>query len=159
MGWQPVGWAAVPAPVVLCVHEPPWELDVCQLPGPNRDQPCLSPGGRGGSESPYCIGCFLLWKWLSVMSACMIGTQPSSDTRDKMGALPQAGTGLGEGQGIRPWLPEAGRKPERNMYFLLSGCFWALAWDRPSETGGRCPQHGPGTEHSTGMNIRASWSH
>lgn len=37
--------------VMLGVHEPPWELDVCQLPGPNRDQPCLSPRGRGDSES------------------------------------------------------------------------------------------------------------
>lgn len=27
--------------VVLGMHEPPWELDVCQLPGPN--EPCPSP--------------------------------------------------------------------------------------------------------------------
>lgn len=37
---------------VLGVHEPHWEPDVCQLSGPNRDQPCLTPRGRGDSESP-----------------------------------------------------------------------------------------------------------
>lgn len=38
--------------VVVGVHEPLWELDVCQLPGPNRDQPCLNPRGREGSKGP-----------------------------------------------------------------------------------------------------------
>lgn len=37
---------------MLGVHDPSWELNVCQLPGPNRDRPCLGPRGRGGSESP-----------------------------------------------------------------------------------------------------------
>lgn len=72
---QAGGWAAVSAPEIqgvlgtrreerglsmsvpcclgmLGVHDPSWELNVCQLPSPYRDRPCLGPRGRGGSESP-----------------------------------------------------------------------------------------------------------
>lgn len=79
-------------------------------------------------------------------SACLIGTQPSSGARDNMGALPQAGTGLGEGQGRRLCLKEGGREPKKNVYLLLFGYFLALARDGPSDTGCCSPQQAPGKE-------------
>lgn len=41
-------------------------------------------------------GCFQVWLCLSVMSACLTGTRPSSGVRDGTGVLKQAGGGLGE---------------------------------------------------------------
>ena len=117
---------------MLGVQEPSWELNECQLPGPIRPALPWSQGERGLRES-HCIGCFQVWMWLSVMSACLIGTQPSSGARDNMGALPQAGTGLaglGGRQGMRPCLPERAESPKEmctSLWVLLgTGKGWAL---------------------------------
>lgn len=108
---------------MLGVQEPSCELNACHLPGPNRPALLWSQGERWLRE-PYCIGCFQVWMWLSVMSACLIGTQPSSGARDNMGALPQAGTGLagfGGRQGMRPCLPEGAESPKGMCTFFSLG--------------------------------------
>lgn len=83
------------------VHEVPRELGARQRPAPSQDQPC--PRRSQGSRwlcRPLVPSCFQVWLCLSVMSACPTGTQPSSVLCDGMGVLPQAGAGLGHGQGM-----------------------------------------------------------
>lgn len=92
---------------------------------PTETSPALIPGEEKALRA-LLYRCFQVWLWLSVMSACLIGTQPSSGARDKMGALPQAGTGLGEGQGIRPCCQRLAGNPRGicTFFFLGASGLW-----------------------------------
>lgn len=75
------------------------------------------------------------------MSACLIGTQPSSGTRDKMGALPQAGTGLGGRAGNQAMAARSGQGAWEE--YVLSSLWQGTG---PLKLGGRSPLHAPGKE-------------
>lgn len=53
----------------------------------------------------------------------------------------------------------AGREPERNMYFLLSGCFWALEGMGALKLAVKVYITPQGRRPQTGMTIRAAWNH
>ena len=40
------------------LHEISWDLNVCRLPAPSRDQPSMHPRGAGGSAVPTVPGFF-----------------------------------------------------------------------------------------------------
>lgn len=63
-----------------------------------------------------------------------------------MGALPQAGTGLGGRAGNEAMAARRGQGAREECVLLLSGCFWALARDGSSEDGCPSPQLAPGGE-------------
>lgn len=69
----------------------------CLLPAGVGPAPA-DPRGAGGSAGPIVPGSFQVWLCLSVMSACLTGSQPSSGVHDGTGVLKQAGAGLGDGQ-------------------------------------------------------------
>lgn len=70
----------------------------CLLPAGIGPTPA-SPRGAGGFAHPIVPSSFQVWLCLSVVSACLTGTWPSSGVRDGMGVLAQAGAGWGMGRG------------------------------------------------------------
>lgn len=70
----------------------------CLLPAGIGPAPA-DPRGAGGSAGSIVPTSFQVWLCLSVMSACLTGTRPSSGVRDGMGVLEQARAGMGDGQG------------------------------------------------------------
>lgn len=70
----------------------------CLLPAGIGPAPA-DPRGAGGAAGPIVPTSFQVWLCLSVMSACLTSTWPSSGVRDGMGVLEQARAGMGDGQG------------------------------------------------------------
>ena len=129
------------------LHEISYECSACQLPAPSRDGPCphCSQGSRWLLR-PHCASSFQVWLCLSVTSACLTGTRPSSGVQDGMGVCSNR---LAQGWGVhRRWgrncicqeWGEAGRK----VYLLLSRLLPSSVRTVPSETGSCRLRHARG---------------
>lgn len=101
----------------------------CLLPGGLSPAPAY-PRGTGGSAGSTVPGCFQVLLCLTVMSAWLTGTRPSSGVYDSTGVLEQPASGLGGcGGGVGKELSVGSRGrvgAGRKMYPLLSRCFVAL---------------------------------